>query len=1228
MSDSKDSMVTYTAVSSPFRVLSDIGPPRVDGPPMMPEDPYAYVVAAFQAPPSPDYVPGLEHPPLPEFVPELVYPKFMSPEDEVLPAEEQPLPTADSPTTESPGYIADSDPEEDPEEDPADYHADGGDDNDDDDGSSDDDNDADVEEDEDEVENEEEEHPALADSIPPPPVHCVTVKMSIREQPPIPVWYEAKNDRLLAISSPLPLPLSSWSSPLPQIPSPPLPVSPPLRVSSPPLPASPTYPLGYRAAMIWMRAETPYTCHPLPSGTPPLLSIPLPTPSPPLTLPSTSHRADVPKVTLPPRKRLCIALGLRYEVGESSSAVAARPTGGFRAYYGFVATLDDEIRRDLKRDVGYGITDTWDGMLVGMPGAPATDDTELGRRMVDFTTTVRKWHQKNHQINTSHNNNHHHYLYDLAQLKALIDQGVANALAARDANRSRNGEDNHDSGMGMRRQAPLARECTYQDFMKCKPLYFKGNEGVVELTQCALRWWNSHVMIVGPDVSYAMTWTNLRKKITDKYCLIGEIKKLEDKVERYVGGLPDMIHRSVVALRPKTIQEAIEMATELMDKRNNTFVECQAENKRKFDDTYKNNQNQQQQHNKRQNTDMVYTVGSGDKKPYGGSKPLCPKCNYHHDAYGHFKRECRKLKNNNRVNQAGNGNAPAKVYADLPGLPPTQQVEFQINLIPGPVLVAREPYRLALSEMKELSDTEGAIRQRLYKTQFLTLGSSGSSVYSKIDLRSGYHQLQVHEEDIPKTAFRTRYGHYEFQVIPFGLTNALTIFIDLMNHVCKPYLDKFVIVYIDDILIYSKNKEEHEKYLKLILELLKKEELYAKFSKCEFWIPKVHRRIFKDCQVNGQAYSKGVKFDWGEKQKVAFQLIKQKLCSAPILVLPKESKDFVVYYDALHKGLGAVLMQKEKRQYLYGTKCMVFTDHKSLQQILDRKELNMRQRRWLELLSDYDCEIRYHSRKENVAADALRRKERITPLRVRALVMTIGLELPKQTLNAQTEALKPENIKNEDVGGMLIENLKDPEKLRTKKLEPHADGTLCLNGRSWLPCYGDLRTVIMHESHKSKYSIHLGSEKMYQDMKKLYWWPNMKVNIATYWDNITMDFITKLSKSSQGYDTIWVIVDRLTKSGIFVPMRETDPMEKLTRMYLKEVVTRHGIPLLIIFDRDPRFASNFWRSLQKALGTSLDMSTAYHPQIDGQSERTVQTLKDMLHACAIDFGKGWVNHLH
>ncbi|GKD99296.1 putative reverse transcriptase domain-containing protein, partial [Tanacetum coccineum] len=383
-----------------------------------------------------------------------------------------------------------------------------------------------------------------------------------------------------------------------------------------------------------------------------------------------------------------------------------------------------------------------------------------------------------------------------------------------------------------------------------------------------------------------------------------------------------------------------------------------------------------------------------------------------------------------------------KVFPEnLSGLPLTRQVEFQIDLIPGAAPVAQAPYRLAPSEMKELS-----------------------------------------------------------------------------------------------------NKKEHEEHVKAILELLKKEELYVKFSKCEFWIPK-----------------KGVKFDWGDKAEAAFQLIKQKLCSAPILALPEGSEDFIVYCDASIKCLGAVLMQREKviayasrqlkiheknytthdlelgavvfalkirRHYLYGTKCTVFTDHKSLQHILDQKELNMRQRHWLELISDYDCEICYHPGKANVVADALSRKERNKPL---------------------------QNIKNKDVGGMIRKDI--PK----EKLEPHMDGTLCLNGRSWLPCYGNLRTVIMHESHKSKYSIHLGSNKMYQDMKKLYWWPNMKADIATY-----------VSKCLT-YTKV-----KLTKSAIFVPMMENDPMEILARMYLKEVVTRHGILVSIICDRDSRFASNFW----------------------------------------------------
>ncbi|GJU85361.1 putative reverse transcriptase domain-containing protein [Tanacetum coccineum] len=996
-----------------------------------------------------------------------------------------------------------------------------------------------------------------------------------------------------------------------------------------------------------------------------------------------------------------------------------------------------------------------------------------------------------------------------AQLQALIDQGVVAAMAEAEASRVRNG---YDSNGSRPRPTQAVRECSYLEFLKCKPLDFKGTEGVVGLTRwfekmesvfsisnctascqvkfatCtlqddALTWWNAHVKTTTPEAAHVMPWATLKKMMTDKYCPRGEIKKIEtkmwnlkvkgtdvvaynrrfqqlalmcarmfpeevDKIEKYIGGLPDMILGSVKASKPKTMQEAIEFTTELMDEKTHAYAERQAEKKRKNVDLSKNNQNLQQQ-NKRQNTGHAYTAGNSDRKPYAGSKPMCSKCNYNHKGPcppRHFKRNYPKLKNNDRGNQPGNDRAPAKVifvstafsskiditpstldhYYDVEladeriiglkniligctlnflnhpfsiNLMPVElgsfdaiigmdwlakyqavivcaekivripwgtetliiHVEFQIDLVPGVAPVARAPYRLATSEMKELSEQlkelsdkgfirpssspcgapvlfvkkkDGSFRMCIDYRELNKLIVKNcyplprindlfdqlqwSSVYSNIDLRSGYHQLRVREEDIPKTAFRTRYGHYEFHVMPFGLTNAPAVFMDLMN----------------------RNKQEHEEHLKLILELLKKEELYAKFSKCEFWIPKVqflghvidsegihvdpakiesikdwtspkspteihqflglagyYRRFIegfsKIAKPMTKLTQKKVKFVWGDKQEAAFQLLKQKLCSAPILALPEGSEDFIAYCDASKKGLGVVLMQREKvisyasrqlkiheknytthdlelgavvfalkiwRHYLYGTKCIVFTDHKSLQHILDQKELNMRQRRWLELLSDYDCDIRYHPGKANVVADALSRKEREPPLRVRALVMTISLDLPKQILNAQTEARKPENIKNEDVGGMLVENAKNPEAIRTEKLEPRADGTLCLNGRSWLPCYGDLRTVIMHESHKSKYSIHPGSEKMYQDMKKLYWWPNMKADIATY-----------VSKC-------------------------------LTHAKVK---AEHQRP----------------SGLLNALDTNLDMSIAYHLQTDGQSERTIQTLENMLRACAIDFGK-------
>nr|GEZ45150.1 putative reverse transcriptase domain-containing protein [Tanacetum cinerariifolium] len=364
-----------------------------------------------------------------------------------------------------------------------------------------------------------------------------------------------------------------------------------------------------------------------------------------------------------------------------------------------------------------------------------------------------------------------------------------------------------------------------------------------------------------------------------------------------------------------------------------------------------------------------------------------------------------------------------------------------------------------------------------------------------------------------------------------------------------------------------------------ILELLKKEELYAKFSKCEFWIPKV--------QFLGHVIdSKGIHVDPAKIESV--------------------------------KDWASPKSPTEIRQFLGLAGCTVFTDHKSLQHILDQRELNMRQRRWLKLLSDYDCDIRYHPRKANVVADALSKKEREPLLRVRALVMTISLDLPKQILNAQTEARKPENIKKEDVGGMLVENAKNPEAAKV--------GATC--GWDSMPQWQELVTLLWRFAdcdHARVLQIKILYTSRPSGLLVQPKIPEWK------WDNITMDFVTKLRKTSQGYDTIWVIVDRLTKSAIFTPIRETDSMDKLARIYLKEVVTRHGIPVSIISDRDPRFTSNFWRSLQNTLGwvnhlplVEFSYNNCYHASIRAEPFEALYGRKCCSHVCWTEVGEAQI----
>nr|GEU79192.1 hypothetical protein [Tanacetum cinerariifolium] len=1126
---------------------------------------FSRLCARTRAPTSPDYVPGPEHPPSPleiPYVTEPEYPGYLAPSDDEAPLEDQPLPADASPIAVSLDYVVDFDPEEDPEDDQADYPDDGGDG---DDEPSDDDDDDDTDSNPDEDPKEEpfrtrrmtrgEEHLATADSFTLPiedPVLPAGDTEALEADEPIPIprsphiiipLSQTRLRRVRKTVRPEPSMSASMDACIARhaaLLSPPLPVPSPTLPLPSPLTTRPTdtgAPLGYRAVEISMRA----------------------------LVPSTSCRTDILEADVPPQnKDFLTTLAPGFKVGESFAAGVARQPG----------PTEYDLRRYRVEQAGYGITDTWDEIVdILMEIAPSTLDG-VDQRVTELDTTVKQRTDE----------------FDIRFEEVQDDRAF---LRARVNTLFRDRPDHCRTTMLLDKEVMYAHEAWAgsEDRSSAIAAYVRTPE--VKFASCtlqgsALTWWNSHMRAVGHDVSYAMPWAALKRMITDKYCLRGEIQKLESeywnlkvkglnllnynhrfqelalmcdrmfpkesaKVERYIGGLPDMIHGSVKASNPQSMEEAIEFTTKMMDKKMLTHVERQAEHKRKFDDTSRNNQHQQQPF-KRNNVTRAYTDGPRYKKPFGGTKPLCPKCNYHHDGpyapkctnckkIGHLARDCKgrpaatnnntTTKNNNpnnnnqraqgenaRGNRTENGNDVERAYdvgtartnpnsnvvtgtfllnsryalisfdngadrsfisttfsslidiiptmldhvydvelademgsfdviigmdwlvkyhavivceeklvrvpfddkilifhgdgsnnghesrlniisctktqryllkgcpmflahvttkgaedkskeklledvpivqdflkvflEDLPGIPPTCQVEFQINLIPGAAPMVRAPYRLAPSEIKELSD------------QLKELANQGfirpsSSVYSKIDLRSGYHQLRVWEEDILKIAFRTRYGHYEFQVMPFGLTNAPAVFMDLMN----------------------RSKQELEEHLKLILELLKKEQLYVKFSKCKFWIPKV-------------------------------------------------------------QFLGHVI-----------------------------------------------------------------------------------------------------NIQG----------------------------------------------------------------------------------IHVKWDNITMDFVTKLLKTQSGNDTIWVVVDRLTKSAHFLPMKETDPMDKLARLYPKEVVMRHRISVSIICDCDPRFTSNFWKAFQKAMGTRLDMSTVYHPETDGQSERTIQTIEDMLRACVIDFENGWKRHL-
>ena len=600
----------------------------------------------------------------------------------------------------------------------------------------------------------------------------------------------------------------------------------------------------------------------------------------------------------------------------------------------------------------------------------------------------------------------------------------------------------------------------------------------------------------------------------------------------------------------------------------------------------------------------------------------------------------------------------------------------------------------------------------LLRIEYLFDQLKGAGVFLKIDLRSGYYQLRVKEGDVPKTAFRTRYGHYEFLVMPFGLTNAPTAFMDLMNRVFRPYVDQFVVVFIDDILVYSKDAHEHEQRLKIVLETLREKKLYAKLSKCDFLLKEVsflghivsaegirvdpakieavvnwkspqnvtevrsflglagyYRRFVRGFSVIASSLTKllrkGIKFEWTDKCQNSFDQLKGMLVEAPVLTQPTSGKEYTLYSDASCIGLGCVLMQDGKvvayasrqlkpheqnypthdlelvavvfalkiwRHYLYGEKCRIYTDHKSLKYLLTQKELNLRQRRWLELLKDYDCIIDYHPGKANIVADALSRKT----------MVAMSLQYNDWRL-ADDGAMLAQLEPQPGLKQMIIDAQKNDEELqkklqmvrngdKTKFLEKEA-GSLYFQNRLCVPYDKELKKKLLSEAHNTVFTMHPGGNKMYQDLKQFYWWKGMKRDVTEYvskcltcqqvkaehqvptgllnplsipqwkWDNITMDFVSGFPLTQQKHDSVRVIVDRLTKSAHFIPVRIDYYMDRLAELYVDEIVRLHGVPLSIVSDRDPRFTSRFLKELQSALGTKLNCSTTFHPQTDGQSER-------------------------
>ena len=754
------------------------------------------------------------------------------------------------------------------------------------------------------------------------------------------------------------------------------------------------------------------------------------------------------------------------------------------------------------------------------------------------------------------------------------------------------------------------------------------------------------------------------------------------------------------------------------------------------------------------------------------------------------------------------------VFADElpPGLPPQREVDHRIELVPDAKPTSRPTFRMSAWELGELKKQleeltksgfiqpskspfgapilfvkkkDGTMRMcvdyralneitvknkyALPRVDELFDRLQGAKYFSKIDLRSGYHQIRIDPADVPKTAFRTRYGHFEFLVLPFGLTNAPATFMRLMNETFGEQLDDFVIVFLDDILIFSRTIEEHEQHVRTVLEILRREKLFAKESKCELFKTEVeflghivgrdgirmmegkvkavqdwptptkathvrsflgtagyYRRFIKDFSAIAapltELTKESVKFDWGHQQEAAFRRLKVAIAEEPILILPDPSLPFVVHTDASGFAVGAVLQQDQGkglqpvaflskkmldaetrypvheqellaiihalstwRHYLHGAKFKVLTDHKSLQYFKTQPLLSGRQSRWKDVIANFDFDIEYIEGTTNVVADGLSRRpdhathssqllsmghdeavpqyrvlhhqsssELLTLLRVESASEASGVE---SRISAATSMLA--DIFEASKRDAAYIRLLKKKVTELKKEQLHIEGGLVYfkATRLYLPDDRALRTRILQECHDAPTGGHLGKDKTIDQVKRRFYWPKMDAEIQEYvtgcdacqrnkpshqakigllqplpipdrpWQQVSMDLITQLPRSRQGNDAIVVFVDKLTKMVHYVATTTNVSAPQLSQLFLREVCRLHGVPESILSDRDPRFTAHFWRALWDQLGTKLTMSTAYHPQTDGQTERANQTLEVMLRSYVNWRQTDWDEHL-